>query len=600
MPMPLPLPPPDSPAAEYVHVDRPRYPPLPQGLCVARHQICSVAAVPTSETDVLTALKLEHRQQQQQQQEQRRHRHASRCDSEPISASAAPPPPSPLRKRRPSLNGGNLVGSYEESLLLGRLSTQPSKPITFLAALGVLGKGKCKKPSLRCPPHVSLAFPAYFYDLHQHSDTRWTPYVGVVDLEEGLVPASGKVPRERGGSEGVVGYRVPPRGQLQVVIKNPNRTAVKVFLVPYDLSDMPPNTKTFLRQKAYAVSSAPAAGMRHLRFAVHLQFVCTPKKRIYVYKSIRVVFSPRTIESHEKLETVTDTPLAPLYMDVAADEFVRRSESHADTDVGGDEDSHALESDTFGRTGQDYHRPMPLRPLPLPIITTTSPPRDSPTPSSPILIPAACISSNRLRSASTGAATLRSPLSQSFVDADLPSSPSSSSPEDASSSTSVLSSLGSWHTLSASIPPSSAASLVSPPRLRINTAPIAATAPSTPSSARTPQWPRSCLVDENLIDSASGGTGLTGDFERDLDVFRRVGFAQANHTAKQVNVPPPPHKSNDHDAEENDDNEEEEEEEQQQLLSLNRPMRSSSRSPSPVIVSLLTEQLDSLSMSDQR
>jgi hypothetical protein len=47
------------------------------------------------------------------------------------------------------------------------------------------------------------------------------------------------------------GYRVPAKGQVQLVIKNPNMTAVKVFLVPYDLSDMPAGKKTFVRQKCH-------------------------------------------------------------------------------------------------------------------------------------------------------------------------------------------------------------------------------------------------------------------------------------------------------------------------------------------------------------
>ncbi|KAI9490066.1 hypothetical protein BDB00DRAFT_839456 [Zychaea mexicana] len=171
-------------------------------------------------------------------------------------------------------HGGSLVGSYEESLLSGRMSAMPSKPILFQAQIGVLGK-ECK-PSLRCPPHRAITFPAFFYDLQDHVP----PYVGTVDL---LPP-----------------YRLPPKGQLQVVIKNPNKTAVKLFLIPYDVSDMPKNTKTFLRQKSYDGHS--------LRYAVQVQLCRTEKKRVYLYKHIRVVFANRIADAREKLKVTCEGP----------------------------------------------------------------------------------------------------------------------------------------------------------------------------------------------------------------------------------------------------------------------------------------------------
>ncbi len=82
---------------------------------------------------------------------------------------ASPQTPAFLHSRRPSytsdsspLHHASMVGSYEESILRGRMSTTPSKPLDFVAQIGVLGLGKCK-PSLRCPAHVTLPFPAVFY-----------------------------------------------------------------------------------------------------------------------------------------------------------------------------------------------------------------------------------------------------------------------------------------------------------------------------------------------------------------------------------------------------------------------------------------------------
>lgn len=212
-----------------------------------------------------------------------------------IAYSTSPPPPPSHHsffdlQRRNSLTGEIhqrcLVGSFEESLLSGRMSSMPSKPITFHCQIGVLGLGDCK-PSLKCPPHCSIVFPATFYKLGQEEEGN-TPYVGTVDLQE-------------------PGYRIPPKGQLQVVVKNPNKTAVKLFLIPYDFQDMPRNTKTFLRQKSYTLDT------KHLRYAIHLQFIRTEKKRIYLYKSMRIVFANRIADAREKFKVVCEGPQSPVY-----------------------------------------------------------------------------------------------------------------------------------------------------------------------------------------------------------------------------------------------------------------------------------------------
>ncbi|KAI7622340.1 hypothetical protein KC343_g7671, partial [Hortaea werneckii] len=167
------------------------------------------------------------------------------------------------------------------------MSTTPSKPLNFVAQIGVLGKGDCK-PSLKCPPHVSIPFPAVFYSYGSHSKTldQPSPYVGLVDIENNLPNAEpppdkrrqrlnalspeGSRSSSRTREDGIVpevqaqrrrhakqkrrtgslrappggSYRIPQQGQVQVVIKNPNKTAVKLFLIPYDLSDMEPGQKT--------------------------------------------------------------------------------------------------------------------------------------------------------------------------------------------------------------------------------------------------------------------------------------------------------------------------------------------------------------------
>ncbi|PYH48447.1 uncharacterized protein BP01DRAFT_405886 [Aspergillus saccharolyticus JOP 1030-1] len=291
------------------------------------------------------------------------------------------------RSRRPSIGSevssralAPMVGSYEESILRGRMSTNPSKPLDFTAQIGVLGKGKCKG-SLKCPPHVTIPFPAVFYSYptsgcgRSIADDSPSPYVGMIDLDSSLPKDTSSDNRRRkhhhhqspggiyndqhlnspletrsnekellrmlekrhrraespksppGGS-----YRIPQQGQLQVIIKNPNKTAVKLFLVPYDLTDMEPGTKTFIRQRSYSAgptidmplsarknygTDRPEASLNVsedpkdkpiLRYLIHLNICCPSKGRFYLYSTIRVVFANRVPDGKEKLRNEIQFP----------------------------------------------------------------------------------------------------------------------------------------------------------------------------------------------------------------------------------------------------------------------------------------------------
>lgn len=238
------------------------------------------------------------------------------------AGSCSPHPPSPL------------VGSYENSLLSGRMSEAPSKPLPYIAQVGVMSstipqagpsniKGKNKAPKFG--NQLSLGFDAFFYP----QSGPVLPYVGNIDLEEHyfdqLSDMSESTPR-------FPGYRIPAKGQIQLVIKNPNKTAVKLFLVPYDLTSLPAGSKTFLQQKSYALPTTPVPSPQparrlssnllespdifnkgSLRYAVRLQFCSAPikkdeKQRYYLHKSIRVVFAFRSPDSHEKLRVSFDGP----------------------------------------------------------------------------------------------------------------------------------------------------------------------------------------------------------------------------------------------------------------------------------------------------
>ncbi|RAK71646.1 uncharacterized protein BO72DRAFT_441530 [Aspergillus fijiensis CBS 313.89] len=288
--------------------------------------------------------------------------------------------------RRPSIGSevssralAPMVGSYEESILRGRMSTNPSKPLDFTAQIGVLGKGKCKG-SLKCPPHVTIPFPAVFYSYptsgcgRSISDDSPSPYVGMIDLDSSLPKDTSSDSRRRKHRHQSPGsmhndqhirspldsrsndqellrilekkhrraespksppggcYRIPQQGQLQVMIKNPNKTAVKLFLVPYDLTDMEPGTKTFIRQRSYSAgpiidmplsarknygTDRPEASLNAsedpkdkpiLRYLIHLNICCPSKGRFYLHSSIRVVFANRVPDGKEKLRNEIQLP----------------------------------------------------------------------------------------------------------------------------------------------------------------------------------------------------------------------------------------------------------------------------------------------------
>lgn len=91
------------------------------------------------------------------------------------------------------------------------------------------------------------------------------------------------------------GYRVPPKGQVQLVIKNQLGTVMKILVIPYDLKDMPPGTQAPIRRIWYGEGTIDpydhpgheeaekegekekekeTHGKEVIRYAVHLKFVC--------------------------------------------------------------------------------------------------------------------------------------------------------------------------------------------------------------------------------------------------------------------------------------------------------------------------------------
>jgi len=108
------------------------------------------------------------------------------------------------------------------------------------------------------------------------------PWVGSIDLDE-IPQLKTKMFQAEGG------YRVPPKGQVHLTIKNQLGTVMKMLVVPYDLKDMPPGTQAPIRRIWYGEAPIDpqleaAAALEHpekeltgkevIRYAVHMKFVC--------------------------------------------------------------------------------------------------------------------------------------------------------------------------------------------------------------------------------------------------------------------------------------------------------------------------------------
>uniref|UniRef100_A0A6G1S4U7 Protein FAM214A n=1 Tax=Aceria tosichella TaxID=561515 RepID=A0A6G1S4U7_9ACAR len=110
-----------------------------------------------------------------------------------------------------------LVGNFEENVLNNRL-----EPIRTIEGYTAEVRASCNlvqpKP-LRSKVRVNV------FSLDDSF-----PYLGQVDLNSRK-------------------YKLPKKGTLQVTLFNPNGTLVKLWLLKYDLTEMPPSSQTFLRQK---------------------------------------------------------------------------------------------------------------------------------------------------------------------------------------------------------------------------------------------------------------------------------------------------------------------------------------------------------------
>ncbi|ODN02189.1 hypothetical protein Ocin01_04490 [Orchesella cincta] len=156
----------------------------------------------------------------------------------------------------------SLLGSFEESVLNGRI-----EPVSTV-------EGFTAEVDVGSSHNFKLPVTVFFYTFCDN-DRVSAPYMAHVSLSPTVYP-------------------VRRRGTLQVTLYNPMKTVVKMFVINYDLSSMPANSQTFIRQKILFMplgkSDRDPNARKWLRYLIHLRFGSSATgDKIYLHKDIRMI-----------------------------------------------------------------------------------------------------------------------------------------------------------------------------------------------------------------------------------------------------------------------------------------------------------------------
>uniref|UniRef100_A0A0R3RUS0 DUF4210 domain-containing protein n=1 Tax=Elaeophora elaphi TaxID=1147741 RepID=A0A0R3RUS0_9BILA len=201
--------------------------------------------------------------------------------------------------RRNVSSSSGLLCNFEESALNGRLDL-----VTSLDGFHL----QIAASDETCSPHLTLPVTTFFFNMPE--DEAPLPYMGFCSLEN----------MRRG-------YRIPRKGILQAVLFNPQGTVVRMFVVKFDVSDMPPSSQTFLRQRTFfmPVGCTYDGVLRSwLKYLIHLSLATDRRGRLYVHTDIKMLFSQKNeLETLNfelgkdmikyQLQSFTEMPRNPKY-----------------------------------------------------------------------------------------------------------------------------------------------------------------------------------------------------------------------------------------------------------------------------------------------
>ncbi|AOA64739.1 Hypothetical protein PP7435_CHR4-0141 [Komagataella phaffii CBS 7435] len=201
-------------------------------------------------------------------------------------------------RRRSSLA---MTGSFQESLLNGRTSGIPSNPIAFVAKISVTSSHNNKQ---RFYKHIKIPFEAVYYKWNDHEflngnsgpHTRGTPYVGNIDLEQYYIDqenSTSETGTHASTKREFPGYMVPPKGNLQLLIFDQDQNISFVNVFEYDISTLPKNHKTLLRQTIEIKRKGGEDESKMLSSTIQLKFANIRGKKFYLYENIRIIFQNR-------------------------------------------------------------------------------------------------------------------------------------------------------------------------------------------------------------------------------------------------------------------------------------------------------------------